>query len=328
MLSWLILAAGVASAQECPPTSPEQVSSLMQQALLDFATLDEESFAVSSGQAEAALGCLTVVFPPASAAAYHRLSGIKAFFDGDDEAATLAFRAAQAIEPAYELPAKLAPEGGKLSRLWTDARSGPNPFIGSFAPPAGLYAYVDGTETRERAEDLPAIVQFGLGDGTVRWTGYVAANQQPPRALPAPGEVASQPPTEEPDREEDDRQASRETSGGSRQVSEIQREEIEDEPVKAAEGSRREAREDLADAPAPTPSAREHGKGGLVAATIISGVVAGGLYGGAAYTRTVFDRNPSKGAFWLTNGAYYGSIGVGALTLTFGSLAIFTGGGQ
>ncbi|MFH1463767.1 MAG: hypothetical protein ABIO70_05200 [Pseudomonadota bacterium] len=324
MLSWLILAAGMASAQQCPPTSPEQVSSLMQQALLDFATLDEESFAVSSEQAEDSLGCLSVVFPPTSAAAYHRLAGIKAFFNGDDEAATLAFRAAQAIEPAYELPDKLAPEGGKLSRLWAGARNGPNPFIGSFAPPAGLYAYVDGTETRQRAEDLPAIIQFGIGDGSVRWTGYVLANQPPPRNLPAQGAVASAPPRAQPEAPD--------LADGDEGPLDFDEPEPPPEPKPKRDPkpdtSHREARADLATAPTPTPKAREHGKGGLVAATIISGVVGGGLYGGAAFSRTTFDRNPTKQTFWLTNGAYYGAIGCGALTVTFGSLAIFTGGGR
>ena len=44
--------------------------------------------------------------------------------------------------------------------------------------------------------------------------------------------------------------------------------------------------------------------------------------------RTQFDRNPTREGYLMTNGAYFGAIGAGALTLTFGSLAVFTGGGH
>ncbi len=310
MITLMLLAAGVASAQRCEPVSSEQVSSLMQAALLDFATLDEDSFFDTAQQAQSALGCLDEVFLPPNAAAYHRLMGLRAFFDGDEDSAVVAFRASQAIEPDYELSAKIAPVGGKLHRLWIQARQGPNPFIGSFNAPAGKYAYVDGTETRTRAEDLPSIIQYGSGDGSVDWTGYVAPGVTPPVELPemAPA-VAQVEPELEPEVEPE-----------AMPEPELDLEPPPPEPVVSEQP-------DLSTPPPSRDKNRsERGKGGLVAGTVISGVAAGALYGASAYSRLQFDADPSPEWFWMTNGAYYGSVGCGVLTVTFGSLAIFTGG--
>jgi len=330
MMSWLILVAGVANAADCQPTSPEQLSSVMQQALIDFATLDEDSFFDSTQQAEDALPCLDELFLPPNAAAYHRLQALRAFFNGDDDDTVLAFRAALSIEPDYTLSAKLAPEGGKLDRLWTSAKTGPNPFVGSFSAPAGKYAYVDGVETRTYAEDLPNIVQYGPGDGSILWTGYIGANEKPPTDIPSGGGAVADAGS---DATDDDPYAGLDDGD----------DELEPEPVESSMGksrdkdrekdrdsssSSRREREDLVDAPKPEKQPREgKGKGGLIAATVISAVAAGGAYGGATYFRNEFERYPTRSSFLMTNGLFFGSIGAGVLTVTFGSLAIFTADG-
>ncbi len=55
MFTAIILAASLASAQDCEPVSAERISSMMQQALLDFATLDEDSFYRTTEQAAESL---------------------------------------------------------------------------------------------------------------------------------------------------------------------------------------------------------------------------------------------------------------------------------
>ena len=309
MIAWMILTAGVASAQDCQPVSAERVSSMMQQALLDFATLDEESFHVSAQQATEALPCLDEVFLAPNAAAYHRLMGLQAFFDGQNEAAVMSFRAAQRIEPNYALSTKIAPQGGRLHRLWVQAQEGPNPFEGSFRAPAGMYAWVDGAEGVVQAEDLPSIVQYGIGDSSVAWTGYLQPGEMPPITTPDLGLVVTQP------AEPVEAVAVAEQPEAPAPV-----------PVDAQEAWPSERR-DLAQAPAPEKTGGS-GKGGLIAATVISGLAAGGLYGGATVLRSDYDRYPTREGYLMTNGAFYGAIGMGAATVTFGSLAVFTSGNR
>ena len=339
MISWLILAAGVASAQDCQPTSSEQLSSTMQQALLDFATLDEESFYASTKAAKASLPCLSEVFLPPNAAAYHRLMGLEAFFDGRDDDATLAFRTALSIEPDYQLSGKLAPEGGKLHRLWTAAQDGPNPFIGSFTAPAGKYAYVDGVETRTYAEDMPNIVQYGPGDGSILWSGYVLANTKPPEEIPAAGAAVAQAepepepePADEPDPVTDPLEDNlddlmADLDDGDDVELDLGEPETAYTSSSGFDDARGRERQDLVDAPKPEKT-KSGGKGGLIAATAISAVAAGGMYGSAVYFRNDFDRYPTRQGYILTNGSYFGAIGAGVLTVTFGSLAIFTADGR
>jgi hypothetical protein len=298
MIALMILAASVASAQDCEPVSSERMSSMMQQALLDFATLDEDSFYRSTEQAVEALPCLDEVLLAPNAAAYHRLMGLKAFFDGQDEIAVISFRAAQSIEPDYQLSAKIAPEGGKLHRLWAQAQAGPSPFIGSFTTPGGMYAWVDGAEGTLQAEDLPSIVQYGLDEDRVRYSAYLLPGEAPPTTMPGVGLTVLQPEPE------------------AAPVAPAP------EPV-VASASGPTPRRDLAEAEAPEKTQGD-GRGGLIAATVVSGVMAGGLYGGATYMRGEYDRYPTRENYLMTNGAFYGAIGMGAATLTFGSLAAFT----
>jgi hypothetical protein len=197
-----------------------------------------------------------------------------------------------------------------LHRLWLAAQEGPNPFEGSFRAPAGNYAFVDGVEGSVQAEDLPSIVQYGMGDGSVAWTGYLQPGETPPTSMPGVGLAVSQP---EPPAEPIEAVAVVEPAPAPAP-----------EPVVASEEWPSERR-DLAQAPAPEKT-KGNGKGGLIAATVISGLAAGGLYGGATALRSDYDRYPTREGFLMTNGAFYGALGMGAATVTFGSLAVFTSG--
>ncbi len=294
MIALMILATSIASAQDCQPVSAERMSSTMQQAFIDFATLDEESFDASAQQAVESLPCLDGVLLPPNAAAFHRLMGLQAFFAGQDEAAVVSFRAALSIEPDYELSDKIAPEGGKLNRLWLQAKEGPSPFVGLFRTPGGMYAWVDGAEGTMQAEDLPSIVQYGIDEDQVSWTAYLQPGELPPTTMPGVGLAIAPAPAPAPT----------------------------PAPVVASLDAPT-ARPDLVAAAAPEKT-KGSGKGGLIAATVVSGVMAGGLYGGASYMRGEYDRYPTRENYLVTNGAFVGAIGMGAATVTFGSLAAFT----
>jgi hypothetical protein len=301
MISWMIVAASVASAQDCQPMPAEGLSSTMQQALIDFAILDEEAFGAATQQVLEELPCLDEVLPPPTVAAFHRLMGLQAFFDGRDDAAVSSFRASMRIEPGYHFPSKVAPQGGKLYRLWQAAEEGPRPFESSFRPPQGMMAWVDGAEGAVRAEELPAIVQFGLDEQRLSLTALLAPGEAPPSALPGQELLARQPPAEAP----------------------APRQSIAPEPI-AASVQNSAATHQLAEAPVAEP-ARSGGKGGLIAATLLSGAMAGGLYGGACFMRSEYDRAPTRGNYLATNGAYFGAVGMGIASVTFGSVALFTG---
>jgi hypothetical protein len=331
MITLMLLAVGVASAQDCQPTSSEQITSIMQQALLDFATLDEDSFFASTQQAEDSLPCLDEVFLPPNAAAYHRLMGLRAFFDGKDDDAVLSFRASMAIEPDYSLSSKLAPEGGKLHRLWTSAASGPNPFIGSFNAPAGKYAYVDGVETRTYAEDLPNIIQYGPGDGSILWTGYIDAETKPPSEIPSRQAAVAVVEDDMGDDLDALLDASSTSAFGASDTS------LDDEPPVSAfandEGSSsysREAestvrsRDDLVDAPKPEKVKSGGGKTGLIIATAVSGAATAAGAGGYFYYENQLRRNPTRQSQVARNISVYTAGGAGLATLAFGSLTIFT----
>jgi hypothetical protein len=312
MLATLILAASitsVASAQDCQPVSAERVTSTMQQALMDFATLDEESFRSSVQQTRASLPCLDEIFLPPNAAAYHRLMGLEAFFDGESERVVVEFRAAQQIEPGFTLSAKLAPEGGKLHRLWVQAQQAPEATSEPFQAPAGKYAWVGGAEGRLHASELPSIVQYGDGDGSVSWTGYLAPGEVPPSTMPGVGLAVAQPEPEP------------EPEIAAEPASTVATAPIP-EPVVDRDDWNADPR-DLAHAPAPEKT-KGDGRGGLIAATVVSGVMTGGLAGGASFMHSEYRRYPTRENYVVSNGALYGAIGMGAATVTFGSLAVLT----
>jgi len=66
-------------------------------------------------------------------------------------------------------------------------------------------------------------------------------------------------------------------------------------------------------------------RGGIWASAITVDLLAAAAYGGAHLMRRGFDRQPSEALFYGTNGAFYGSIGLGASGLVLTSVALFGG---
>lgn len=368
---WLILAIPHAMAGECtgPATTPQDVKTHVDDAMLAFATLDEEGVVSSFGEAEKAIPCLNAVMAPTDVASYHRLVGIKAFLDGDDDAAVTAFQAASFVQPDYVLSTKIAPEGGKLRRLFDKAAAMPDPLEVPFTAPAGQTGYVDGATATERPATVPAIVQFVDASGHAKWSDYVPAGgylptdrkkpePAPVKPAPAPEPIAAAPepaPSDDgfpssgddgfPSSGDDGFPSSGDdgfpSSGDDGFPPDAPDDGVTDidEPTPRPKPARPEpvVRPDPTPKPKPIDTSHEltkpsagggHSKGTFTALAITTGVLTAGAIGTTFGARSAFDKNPSEGLYYTTNGAYFGSIGLGALTAGFAIGAIASPGSK
>jgi len=266
------------------------------------------------------------------AAEFHRLVAMRAYYAGDAAAAAQAFRAAQLLEPGYELPTKVAEEGSELREVWREVRRGWRPKRVDVGQAAGLEAWVDAKGSETRPLELPSIVQLGTADGQVGWTGYLA----PGTALPGQpgGSALSMVPfafiRSGPVDHEDQRwglplvvELEPEAALASEPaplpeptadpVAEEPGDDFVDNPLLLEPTT--PAQPSIAELPAPVPAPR--GDGLLLAGAIASGVGAAALYGTAHVTRWRFDHNgPTQGLMRATNGSLVGAAGLGLTSAT------------
>lgn len=278
------VATAAALAGECPTAyKAEQVGGHVEDAMLAYATLDEDGFRASAALAETALPCVEDLFSPSRVAGFHRMKGLLAFIDGDPTSAQKSFAAAVTLEPDYTLSAKIAPEGGKLWRNYDGSRLLPRATPSTFIVPKGAKTYVDGVASNTRVEDLPAIVQVLEGSAATT-TMYLAGGAPVPEltaSAPAVAEAPLDAPLDAPEKPEKT-----------------------EKPEKAPK----------------EPS----DKGGpkLWVGAGASAAVAVGLFATSAVGHSAFEKNPSAGTFYLTNGAYFGSIGAAALAVGLTGVSI------
>ncbi len=184
----------------CPaPTTTAHLSQAISAAESAYAQMDLDAFKAARASADSTLECLGETMTPPDAAAYHRLVGLDAYIAHDSVRTFAAFRAATTLQPAYTLPASLAPPGNPLEAAYQDARSASAPTARSIVAPPGTLAYVDGTRTTLRPADCPTLLQLVASTGEVLWSGYLlprAADPDwtdfglPARAAPAPVALA------------------------------------------------------------------------------------------------------------------------------------------
>lgn len=351
MLILSLLASSAFAADCAAPVPAEAVATLLEDAMLAYATLDEDGFRESAGNADSKLACLSDVLPTSKAAALHRVHGLRAFLDGDADLATTEFSAALNIEPSYSLSAKVAPEGGKLWRLYDGARELPTTDPVSFTIPKTTLAYVDGVKTSQRIPEYPVVLQVTTSAGKVFHSVYEPAGTRV-GAIAAPGgsaAVAEVEPEDEVDMQDDPPEDEEEPAIADLDGPVVDRTppprvvvdrtppprpgavdrtppprpgKVERESAPSRQSTAE--REDLDRGVKETKEEKEGGKktGGLWAGAVATGVVAGGLWGTSAAVRSSFEENPTHSKYSLTNGAWYGSVGLGVVALGLTTVAI------
>ncbi len=285
MLLWTV-ATAVALGADCPAhVKAEQVGGHVEDAMLAYATLDEEGFRASAAEAEQALPCVEDLFSPSRAAGFHRMKGLQAFIDGDATTAQKSFAAAVALEPDYTLSAKIAPEGGKLWRNYDTSRALPRSAATGFEVPRGAKTYVDGVASTTRVVDLPSIVQVLEGSAATTTLYLAGGAPMPVLNVTAAAVVA---------------------------------EVVPEVPAPLDETEKPEK------APKIPKEAGSGGGGGpkLWVGAGASAAVAVGLFATSAVAHSAFEKNPSAGSFYVTNGAYFGSIGAAALAVGLTGISI------
>lgn len=288
-------------------TTPEQLDGTLEEALLAYVALDEEGFVALAGRARAELGCVGVRLAPAQVAAYDRVVGLHRFVEGDTSGASAAFKAARSLDRAYVFSDRIAPEGGKLERLYMDAVKGPASRAERLDVASAYRMWVDGTETTRRPTEVPTVVQVGAGVEDVGFTTVLTPGER--YAPPAPYAGAPQP------AEEDEPEP-------AKIVTPVAAREPEREPERAP--VREAVREPLPTKPRPERREEPDGGGatGWWVATAASAVAAGGLFGAAVVTNQQFAETPSEDAWILNHASYYGSLGMAGVTLAFAGIAI------
>lgn len=310
VLSMLLPVANAA----CPdPTSMSELTASVDDSMLSFATLDEEGFIESSDALLNNVPCLSEAIGAADAASIHRSLAMRAFWDGDDANATAYFRSARRLEPNHVLSNKIAPEGGPLATLY-DGAERPTVRMTSFTAPSWTTVYVDGERASQRPQGVPALFQYEVGGEGIVWTGLVEAGADLPSLDDARAMRGGSPVTDsgamtrtDPEPDVEDPVATLvvpDGNGGSTQIEDI------DSSDAVANNSRTR--------PERTPrEPREGGgsaKGPLIGATVATGVIAAGLFGVSAYSRSQFDSIPTEARYNLTNATFFGSVGAAAVT--------------
>ncbi len=326
----------------CRSTAPRELSSLVQEALLGFATQDAPGFEAAAGQAARALPCVDQPLAPSQAAAFHRLVGLRAWYAGDQEAARVAFHAARILQPGFRLSGKVAPPEGDLYALLSELPRVAATHSDPLGAPAGADAWLDGVLGAERPRDLPVVLQLGPGDGTVVWTGYLPPGVAVPghrrRSLLASvpyafirtGQVGSEPerfgrpapkapPTPQLHQQDQGREVTTAEDAPRQRPDPVSEPAPDPGPELAPTLDPRPGPDLTLDPPAATA----RGETGLVVAAIATGAVAAGLYGTAHVTRWRFDhQGPTRGLLIATNSCMASSIGLGVVSVTFTTLAL------
>lgn len=199
---WMIVSIAWAA---CDPVAPGEIEDAIRAAEQAFAAADVAGFEALSNRALALPSCVYGAVPRSTAAALHRLAGLRAFVRKEQSEAELAFAAARRLEPAYAFPTTLVPSGHKI-RTWYDAIQPIPDSVALLPEPAKGSLVVDGEASRERPAVLPAVVQL-TGTGGKDRGGYFrpqddlfAYKAKDPAPLPTSA-AAPAPPTAAPARE-------------------------------------------------------------------------------------------------------------------------------
>lgn len=177
-MSAFLLVATALAADCLAPAGLDELDVALEHAELGYADLDSAAFQQGLDEVALIVPCLDALVSLELAARLHRLSGLSAYGQGEQEEALGAFAAARAADPAYRFPYDLVPPGHALHGLFetamlADADAEPMP------EPLGVALYLDGVPASGRQPDRPTIFQV-VDDGAVVTSAWLAMGRELP----------------------------------------------------------------------------------------------------------------------------------------------------
>ena len=175
---------------ECVQSSNYQVfRAIVASGEESFASLDREGLIGSYDLAKIALMCLEVQHTAESSSAFHRLSAMVDFVSGESDMARAEFHRARILQPGYELPPRIAPEGHPLAVLYEDSLlTFTQETLEAGVPPVDGFLIVDGVRGGARSAQADVIVQVYDMTGELIETTWVEAGAILPLWGPPPSE--------------------------------------------------------------------------------------------------------------------------------------------
>jgi len=180
MWSWLWLLAVQAQAQDClRVAAPGEVAATLEEAEAAFAQLEEAAFLDRMQRASLLVPCVAEPLSPGLSATYHRMQGILLYSTEREDLAMGALAAARVLQPDYQLPDSLFPEGHELRVAFDEL---PLEEGASWRPPRPKQGRLlfDGDERPARPTERPTLFQHLDDAGRPLRTAYV----QPAEPLP------------------------------------------------------------------------------------------------------------------------------------------------
>jgi hypothetical protein len=182
--------AGVEVAQCEVQTTPWEFREIVAAGEAAFVALDRDGLNSAYELGRATLMCFEVQQTAESASAFHRLTAMVDFVSGDHDMARSEFHRARVLQPGYELPPRVAPEGHPLAELYEDSmRTFAQETLEAGVPPLDGFLIVDGVRGGARSLQADVVVQVYDMTGTLTETVWIEAGAQMPLWGPPPSEA-------------------------------------------------------------------------------------------------------------------------------------------
>lgn len=181
ILSLAALAAAPSAYARCAtPSSLPAVEALLSAGDKHYDELEDAALRQDLDDAAAAITCLEVALPPATAAHLHRLTGLWHDLQGDAASRDASFTAAVRADPEYRFPARVLAPDNPTARAYV-ATIGATVAVEPVPEPAADVRLLwDGAAAPGRPGGLPVVLQVIEGEDVVSVSRLLAASDPLP----------------------------------------------------------------------------------------------------------------------------------------------------
>ncbi len=145
-----------------------------------FIDLDEEALEAAYLESKGILQCLQGEMQGMMAAAFHRMTAMRAFVQGERDRVLQEFNRARLLHPGYEISNAVAPEGHPLRLLYEESKTMGEGELQRGIPPADGWLVVDGVRKGARPVAADVFIQVYKMDGTRIETLFLPAGAEMP----------------------------------------------------------------------------------------------------------------------------------------------------